>query len=65
MQKTTEMTEKEIIIKHIKDSQNFEEVAKKCGFSRRTLFYRMKELKITSDFGRGRRGGSRKVAKLG
>lgn len=63
MQKNNELTEKENIIKAINSSQTFTETAEKCGFSKRTLFNRIKEYGIKEGFNRGRRGGSRKLAK--
>jgi DNA-binding NtrC family response regulator len=64
MQENTELTEKEIIIKHLNSSKNIKEVAEKCGFTIATLYNRIEEYDINDYKFKGKQGG-RKVAKLG
>ena len=64
MKKNKDLTEKEIIIKHLESSKNMEEVATKCGFTVATLYNRIDEYKIIDYKFKGKQGG-RKSAKLG
>jgi len=66
MQKNNELTEKEIIIENLKNSNNLKETAIKCGFTIPTLLKRLEKFDLNHSFKKGNRTGNKyKVAKLG
>jgi DNA-binding NtrC family response regulator len=57
MQENKELTEKDIIIKHLNSSKNIKEVATKCGFTIATLYNRLSKYEITDYKFKGKQGG--------